>query len=91
MFTTRIRVKNRLHVMKSLMLFGGTIMKENERQGKLAMDASFEGLDKIFKTSLKKRVEHHLNVPEQMQEMPTLASSEAQSSMPSEILELSDK
>ena len=35
MFTTRIRVKNRLHVMKSLMLFGGTIMKENERQGKL--------------------------------------------------------
>lgn len=77
MFTTRIRVKNRLHVMKSLMLFGGTIMKENERQGKLAMDASFEGLDKIFKTSLMKRVEHHLNVPEQLQEMPTLASSEA--------------
>ena len=64
MFTTRIRVKNRLHVMKSLMLFGGTIMKENERQGKLAMDASFEGLDKIFKSSLMKRVEHHFNVPE---------------------------
>ena len=31
MFTTNIKVKNRLHVMKSLMLFGGTIMKENER------------------------------------------------------------
>ena len=88
MFTTRIRVKNRLHVMKSLMLFGGTIMKENERQGKVAMDASFEGLDSIFRKSLLKRVEHWLCSQDQLQEMPTLASSEAQSSIPSDMLEL---
>ena len=88
MFTTRIRVKNRLHVMKSLMLFGGTIMSENERQGKIAMDASFAGLDSIFRKSLLQRLEHWLSSQDQLQEMPTLPSSEALSSIPSDMLEL---
>ena len=31
MFSVNIKVKSRLHVMKSLLLLGGQIYKENER------------------------------------------------------------
>ena len=47
--------------MKSLMLFGGQIMKENERQTRAAVEKSFDGIGKVFKSSIRKRLHHHLH------------------------------
>ena len=92
MFTTHIKVKCRLHIMKSLMLMGGPILKENERQGRISIEAAFDGLDKVFKNSIMKRVEHHISDKEPIKdkESVTAAPSEVPS-LPGDVLELNVK
>ena len=80
--------------MKSLMLIGGPILKENERQGRISLEAAFDGLDKIFKNSIMKRVEHHISdkdpIKENEKESVTAAPSEVPS-LPGDVLELNVK
>ena len=87
MFTTNIKVRCRLHIMKSLLLLGGPILKENERQGRSSLEAAFKDLDKVFKNSLAKRVAHYIQDQEPAKEIETLATSEAPS-LPGDVLEL---
>ena len=61
MFSLNIKVKARIHIMKSLMLVKGAIVKENEKQARADMLNAFEGLGKVFKQSILKRLDHYLN------------------------------
>jgi len=61
MFSVNIKVKGRIHALKSLFGVEGKLKKENERQGVADMQRSFEGLGKVLKTSIYKRLEHYLN------------------------------
>ena len=61
MFSVKVEVRGRINCIKSLFGVKSQLMKENERQGRADMVRSFEGLGKILKTSIYKRLEHHLN------------------------------
>jgi len=56
MFSVTIKVEARIHIMKSLMLMKGAIYKENEKQARKCMENSYEGVGKVLKQSIEKRL-----------------------------------
>lgn len=61
MFSVKVRCYARIHIMKTLMLVKGQIMKENERQARADVERAHEGLGKFMKQSIQKRLQHYIN------------------------------
>lgn len=61
MFSVNIKCFARIHIMKSLLLAKGQILKENERQARADVANGFDGLGKVLKQSIQKRLQHYTN------------------------------